>query len=269
MLLILGQGYSGTFIANAARAAGLSVTGVTRSGGPGLIRFDSPDLPDRIAAATHILSSVPPESETADGDDPVLARFGGQLRAHEGWLGYLSSTGVYGDAGGAWVDESAPVGHGRRTARTAADLRWQELGAAVLRLPGIYGPGRSALEQVRAGTAKRVLRPGHRFSRVHVEDIAGATLAAIAADWRGPLNIADTHPEEPARITEYACALLGAPPPPLLALDDAALSPMARRFWTERRLVSGEKLRRALGYRLRHPDYKAGLTAIHERTIAR
>ncbi len=263
MLLILGQGYSGGRIAAAARAQGLAVQGVTRAGGDGLLAFDSPEVAQAISAASHILSSVPPVGEAA-GDDPVLARFGALLRGHPGWIGYLSSTGVYGDAAGAWVDEGATVGGGRRTGRTAADLAWLELGASVFRLPGIYGPGRSALDQVRAGTARRIDRPGHRFSRVHVADIAGAVLAAIAADWRGPLNIVDDWPDEPARVTEFACRLLGAPLPPLRSLDEAALPSVARGFWTERRLVSGLRLRTALGYRLQYPDYKAGLTAIHQ-----
>ena len=262
MLLILGQGYSGGRIAAAARAAGLAVQGVTRAGGDGLLAFDSPQVADAIAAATHILSSVPPAGEAA-GDDPVLERFGPLLARHRGWIGYLSSTGVYGDAAGAWVDEDAPTGGGRRTGRSAADLAWQGLGAAVFRLPGIYGPGRSTLDQVRAGTARRIDRPGHRFSRVHVADIAGAVLAAMAANWRGPLNIVDDWPDEPARVTEFACRLLGAPLPPLRTLDEAALPPAASRFWTERRLVSGHRLKTALGYRLHYPDYKAGLTAIH------
>lgn len=260
MLLILGQGYSGAFIAAAARSAGMMVLGVRRSAAPGCISFDDPALGEALGSASHILSSVPPES--ASGEDPMLARFGPALKARKGWLGYLSSTGVYGDTGGAFVDETAPVGAGRRTARTAADLGWQALGATIFRLPGIYGPGRSALDQVRAGTARRVDRPGHRFNRIHVEDIAGAVLAAMDADAGGIFNIVDEAPAEPRHVTEFACGLLGAPMPPLLPIDMAALSPMARGFWAERRLVAGRKLGDKLGYRLRHPDYKTGLTAI-------
>ncbi|TPE60541.1 SDR family NAD(P)-dependent oxidoreductase [Sandaracinobacter neustonicus] len=259
MLLILGQGYSGTFIARAAHAAGQQVLGVRRQGGEGLIAFDDPALPDAIASASHILSSIPPDSS---GADPVLTRFHGLLAHHGGWLAYLSSTGVYGDAGGAWVDEATPIGSGRREARTEADLGWQALGATIFRLPGIYGPGRSALDQVRAGTARRIDRPGHRFSRIHVADIAGAVLAAMQQRAQGIFNITDDLPAEPRHVTEFACRLLGAPLPPLLPLDDATLPPMARAFWTERRCVSGRKLARETGYRLRHPDYKAGLLAI-------
>lgn len=257
-LLILGLGYSATRIAAEARAGGWRVTGVRRQAGEGVLAFDDPALPDLVATTTHLLSSVPPDAAT--GGDPVLSRFASQLAARTGWTGYLSSTGVYGDTGGAWVDEGAPTGQGRRTARSAADLAWQQHGA-VFRLPGIYGPGRSALDQVRAGTARRVDRPGHMFSRIHVDDIAGAVLHAMRADFRGILNVADDLPAEPRAVAEAACALVGAPLPPLLPLDMASLSPMARGFWTEQRRVANGRLTRTLGYRLKHPDYRSGLLA--------
>lgn len=261
MLLILGQGYSGTVLARAARAAGHEVLGVKRQAADGVMAFDDPALPGAIRAATHVLSSVPPDSAT--GRDPMLDRFSDQLKGHGGWVGYLSSTGVYGDTGGAWVDETAPVGGGRRSARTEADLGWQTIGATIFRLPGIYGPWRSALDQVRSGQARRVDRPGHRFNRIHVEDIAGAVLAAMAARAKGIFNVVDRLPAEPRHVTEYACGLLGAPLPPLEPIELQNLSPMARGFWTERRAVAGFRLERETGYRLTHPDYKAGLTAIH------
>lgn len=260
MLLILGQGYSGDHVAAAARSDGIDVLGVRRSAAAGCLAFDDPALPDAVASARHILSCVPPDS--ISGEDPVLARLGAALNARSSWVGYLSSTGVYGDTRGAWVDESARAGAGRRTARTAADFGWQAIGATIFRLPGIYGPGRSALDQVRTGTARRVDRPGHRFNRIHVEDIAGAVLAAMQAGAGGIFNLVDEAPAEPRHVTEFACRLLGAPLPQLLPIDLARMSPMARGFWTEQRLVAGRKMRDRLGYRLRHPDYKSGLTAI-------
>ena len=259
-LLILGLGYAASRIAAEARACGWEVTGVRRQAAGEALSFDDPDLPARIRAADAVLSSVPPDPDL--GGDPVLTRFGEALAGAKGRLLYLSSTGVYGDTGGAWVDESAPVGAGRRTLRTAADLGWQALGATILRLPGIYGPGRSALDQVRAGTARRIDRPGHRFSRIHVADIAGATLAVLKTGAAGIFNVVDELPAEPRAVTEYACQLLSRPFPPLEPLEAAALSPMAQGFWSERRVVAGGRLRRLTGYRLRHPDYKAGLEAI-------
>ena len=142
------------------------------------------------------------------------------------WLGYLSSTGVYGDTGGAWVDESAPTGSGRRTARATCDAAWLELDARVFRLPGIYGPGRSALDRVREGKAHRIDLPGQTFSRVHVDDIAAGVLAALAAP-AGAYNLTDDLPCGQNAVIEEACLLLGLPLPPLQTLDEAALSPMA------------------------------------------
>ncbi|MFQ3594827.1 MAG: SDR family NAD(P)-dependent oxidoreductase [Sphingomonadaceae bacterium] len=262
MLLILGQGYSATRIRRLAEARGLAVAGVRRTATADTLAFDDPAVRECLRASAIILSSVPPDRET--GADPVLARFGDVLASTDARLLYLSSTGVYGDTGGAVVDESAPVGGGRRSARTAADLAWQVLGATILRLPGIYGPGRSALDQVRAGTARRIDRPGHRFNRIHVDDIAGATLAIVESGARGIFNIVDALPAEPREVTEAACRLLGAPLPPLEPFDPATLSPMARGFWSEGRIVAGTRLLRTTGYRLSFPDYKAGLQAIAE-----
>ena len=176
-LLILGLGYTASRLGTRMWDAGWDVIGVRRTGSAEVLAFDDPALPDAIRGATHILSSVPPEGS----GDPVLTRHAEALRASPArWIGYLSSTGVYGDAAGAWVDETAPVGTGRRSARAAADLAWQALrpDLHVFRLPGIYGPGRSALDRL---AAPRVDAPGHRFSRIHVDDIVGAVIASFEA----------------------------------------------------------------------------------------
>ena len=262
-MFVFGLGYSASVIARELRARGWAVAGT----GGGALRFDD-DAQVRavLATASHVLSSAPP----ADGVDPVLARYGDALAEEHGgarWLGYLSSTGVYGDTAGAWVDESAPVGHGRRSARADADARWLALGARVFRLPGIYGPplgghkGRSALDRVREGRATRIDLPGQVFSRVHVDDIATGVIAGLDAP-AGAYNLADDLPCSQNAVTEEACRLLGLPPPPLQTLDEAGLSPMARDFYAENRRVANGKARRVLGWRPLYPTYREGLAAL-------
>ena len=249
-LLIFGLGYTARVIG--AQLAGWHVTGTTRDGRGGTLRFDDDGaVRAEIAAATHVLLSVPPEGDA----DPVLARYAPHLR---GWLGYLSSTGVYGDTGGAWVDESAPTGTGRRTARAAADAAWLERGARVFRLPGIYGPGRSPLERVREGKAHRVDVP-QVFSRAHVDDIARGVIAGFDAP-AGAYNLADDLPAPQNVVVEHAAALLGLPPPPFVPLD--SLSPMARGFYAENRRVANGKAKRVLGWRPLYPTYREGLRAV-------
>lgn len=260
-LLVFGPGYTaGRFIAHAARRGWL-VTTARRAAMDGAIALDdAPAVRATIANATHVLSSVPPDGD----DDPVLARYADLLAtAPAEWIGYLSSTGVYGDAAGAWIDESAAVGSGRRTARAAADLAWGTLHprSRVFRLPGIYGPGRSALDRVRAGKAHRIDLPDQVFSRVHVDDIVAGLAASLAAP-PGVYNLADDLPAGQNAVIEAACELLGLPWPPLLALEDANLSAMARGFYAENRRVANGRARRLLGWRPRFPDYRAGLAAI-------
>ncbi|MGI4877991.1 MAG: hypothetical protein ACRYG4_10970 [Janthinobacterium lividum] len=259
-ILILGLGYTTSRLAARLQAAGWQVTATRRLAGDGVLQFDDPAVAAAVAAASHIVSSVPPD---ADGD-PVLRQYGEALAAAPAvWLGYLSSTGVYGDTKGAWVDESADVGNGRRGARVAADLAWQGLrdDVRVFRLPGIYGPGRSAIDRVRSGTASRIDAPGHRFSRIHVDDIVGAVIASFDRGAPGIYNLADDAPASGAAVIEYACDLLGIRYPPLEALADARLSPMARGFYLESRQVAAGKMVRELGVRLRYPDFRAGLRA--------
>ena len=252
-LLIFGLGYTASRLAARMRSAGWQVTATTRATLP----LDSPAVGEAIASATHILSSVPP----AEGADPVLTLHTDALRAAPArWIGYLSSTGVYGDTGGAWVDESAVIGTGRRNARAAADLQWQALrpDVRVFRLPGIYGPGRSALDRVSAGTATRVDAPGQVFSRIHVDDIGSAVIASFDRP-PGIWNLADAEPASGNAVTEYACDLLGEPYPDVVPVS--ALSPMAQGFYTERRRIAATKMARDLGLRLRYPDFRSGLRA--------
>ncbi|MCA3256140.1 MAG: SDR family NAD(P)-dependent oxidoreductase [Alphaproteobacteria bacterium] len=261
-LLIFGLGYTASRLATRLTAEGWMVAGTRRSG---VLTVGSDAVAAEIAAATHILSSVPPEA----GADPVLAAHGAAIAASGAWLGYLSSTGVYGDTRGGWVDETAPVGGGRRDARTQADLAWQALrpaGVHVFRLPGIYGPGRSALDRVIAGDARRIDAPGQVFSRIHVDDIVAAVRAAMRRPRPGVYNIADDSPAPGRDPIEFACDLLGRSYPPLEQLDGAALSPMARAFYSECRRVANGRMKRELGIRLRYPDYRAGLRACLEET---
>lgn len=251
-LFVFGLGYTARVIAVELRDLGWRVEGT----GGGEIPFDDEDrVRGRLAQASHVLSSVPP----SEGADPVLSRYGDALR--HGWLGYLSSTGVYGDAGGAWVDESAPTGAGRRSVRAEADAAWLARGARVFRLPGIYGSGRSALDRVRAGKAHRINLPGQVFSRVHVEDIASGVIAALDAP-AGAYNLADDLPCSQNAVIEEACRLLGLEPPLLQSLDQADLSPMARAFYAENRRVANGKAKRVLGWRPRYATYREGLRAL-------
>ncbi|MBA4760677.1 NAD(P)-dependent oxidoreductase [Sphingomonas sp.] len=255
-LLIFGLGYSARHIAASLPAARIMATGSA-----GNLPFDDSDrVRFEIAQATHILSSAPPGEA-----DPVLAAYAAELADSAAWLGYLSSTGVYGDAQGAWVDESAPTGTGRRTARTAADTAWLELGARVFRLPGIYGPGRSPLDRIRAGEARRIDVPGQIFSRIHVTDLAAGVIAGFDAP-AGAYNLADDEPAPQSDVIAFGCRLLGLPVPPLVPLAEAQLSPQARAFYAENRRVANGKARRVLNWRPRFPDYRAGLRALSATT---
>lgn len=261
-LFVFGLGYAAKRVAATMRARGWHIEA---TGADGTLAFaDAGGVRAALATSTHVLSSVPP----GEAGDPVLEAYGAALG--ERWLGYLSSTGVYGDAGGAWVDESAPVvgtgANGRRSARAEADARWLEMGARVFRLPGIYGPGRSALERVREGKAHRIDLPGQVFSRVHVEDIAGGVAAAIAAEVPpGAWNLADDEPSSQNAVIEEACRLLGVPLPPLQSLEQANLSPMARGFYAENRRVANGRLRRMARWAPRFPTYREGLAALYPR----
>jgi nucleoside-diphosphate-sugar epimerase len=251
-LFIFGLGYSAKRIRRAMEARGWRVTATGRDAE--LAFEDETGVRAALGVASHVLSSVPPD---ANGD-PVLARYGDALQ-HE-WLGYLSSTGVYGDTDGAWVDESAPVGGGRRTARVKADGAWLERGARVFRLPGIYGPGRSAFERLAQGRAYRIALPGQVFSRIHVDDIASGVIAGLDGP-PGAYNLADDLPAGQNALIEEACRLMSLAPPSLATLEEAGLSPQARAFYGENRRVANGKARRVLGWRPRYPDFREGLRA--------
>jgi len=259
-MVIFGLGYTAQRLAERLAATGWRIAATGRAGG---ISFEDEErVKAALAEASHVLSSVPP----GEGDDPVLARYGGSLADGGRWLGYLSSTGVYGDTGGAWVDESAPTGGGRRGVRAEADRRWLALGARVFRLPGIYGPGRSAFNRLRDGTARRIGLPGQVFSRVHVDDIASGVIAALGAP-PGAYNLADDLPCPQNAVIEEACRLLGREPPPLQTLEQAGLGPQARAFYSENRRIANGKAKRVLGWRPLYPTYREGLRALSAITI--
>jgi len=260
-LLIFGLGYTAKRLAQKLAPLGVEVIGTGQSARAGVLTLQDPEVASHIASASHILSSVPPDR--ALGHDPVLALYGAHLAKTPAWVGYLSSTGVYGNCNGAWVDETAPTGGGRRDARTAADAQWQALRAdmRIFRLPGIYGPGRSAIDRVRAGERQRILAPGHVFSRIHVDDIVQCLIASMHNAATGIFNLADGQPAPGADVTAYACQLLGLEPAALTPLAEAQLSPMARGFYSECRRVAARRLARDLQIRLLYPDYRAGLRA--------
>jgi nucleoside-diphosphate-sugar epimerase len=273
-LLIFGLGYSGQAIARAALAAGFTVTATSRSPGSKvaspvrIIPFD--DAVGAISQATHMLATAPPR----DAGDPVLARYAGDIRTAEAlqWIGYLSTTGVYGDRGGAWVDEAtqAAPSSERSQRRLEAEGAWTEVAAGrpldLFRLAGIYGPGRSALDEVRAGRARPILSAGHAFGRIYVEDIAGGVMAAIAHPPAGMrvLNFSDDEPAEPASVIAEAAALAGVPAPLAIPLAQAraGMSEMALSFWAENRRVRSKATQDAIGYRWQAPTYREGLRAI-------
>jgi nucleoside-diphosphate-sugar epimerase len=278
-LFCFGLGYSAGFLARRLLAKGWRVSGTCRGAekqarlraeGVAAHLFDRArplaDAGAALAGITHLLSSVPPD----EAGDPVLDQQRAEIDAvapNLAWIGYLSTTGVYGDRAGGWVDELsalAPSGErGRR--RVAAESAWLALRqqAHLFRLAGIYGPGSSALDTVRAGRARRVIKPGQVFSRIHVEDIAQVLEASMARPNPGAAyNVCDDDPAPPAEVIAYACSLLGVAPPPEVPIEAAELSPMARSFYDDNKRVDNARIKRELGVVLRYPNYRAGLKAI-------
>ncbi|MHA7884504.1 SDR family oxidoreductase [Nitratireductor rhodophyticola] len=274
---IFGAGYSGRAIAREVAGEAALVAGTTRSAGnaerlkhAGIVPFlfqdtVSPDVKEALATTTHLIVSVAPDA----AGDPVLiaAReiISGAMPALK-WIGYLSTVGVYGDHGGAWVDETAPCDpvSDRSKQRLVAENDWLQLGeelglpVAIIRLSGIYGPGRNPFCNLEAGKARRIVKPGQVFNRIHVDDIAGATAHLARRFETGIFNVTDDAPSPPQDVVAYAAALAGQAAPPEVAFEDAGLSPMGRSFYGECKRVSNARLK-STGYRMRHPDYRAAL----------
>ena len=289
-LFCFGLGYSALALAETLLAEGWGVAGTCRAAekqadfarrGVEALLFESdrPLVESAFEGVTHVLQSIPPGAE----GDPVLPMHGAMLarRRQIRWFGYLSTTGVYGDRGGDWVEEHddlQPTGErGRR--RVAAEVGWSRLLYAeglplhVFRLAGIYGPGRSALDSLRAGTAKRVIKPGQVFSRIHVADIVQVLRASMARPNAGAVyNVCDDDPAPPWEVVEYAAELLGIPAPPAVPFEQAELSDMARSFYDDNKRVRNDRIKRELGVQLMYPSYREGLRALsssHSRDISK
>ena len=277
-LLSFGHGYSAQALSRLLAGPDWRIIGTTRnpdtagairaSGAEPLI-WPAENSAPALAEATHLLISVAP---TKTGD-PVLAALGEQIAAAAPqleWVGYLSTVGVYGDHKGGWVDETTPLtpSTARGEWRKRAEADWAAipgLALHIFRLAGIYGPGRGPFAKVRAGTARRIIKPGQVFSRIHVEDIAQVLAASLARPRPGAIyNVCDDDPAPPQDVMAFAAELLGLPVPPAIAFEDADLSPMARSFYAESKRVRNTLIREELGVELIYPGYREGLAAMVE-----
>lgn len=272
-LLCIGFGYSARALARRLEPRGWQVTGTSRAPDDSKLLAFNGSAPLRASVfdgISHVLVSAPPGEQ----GDPVLlchaADFANRA-AQFAWVGYLSTTGVYGDRQGDWVDEDSPLtpstDRGRR--RLDAENAWlglyvtSGLPVHIFRLAGIYGPGRNQLESIKDGSARRIVKPGQVFSRIHVDDIAGVLEASIARPSPGrACNVCDDEPCPPQDVIVHAARLLGQPPPPEIAFEDADLSPMARSFYAESKRVSNRRIKEELGYRLLFPTYREGLKSL-------
>ncbi|MCB1335113.1 MAG: SDR family oxidoreductase [Roseivivax sp.] len=275
-LLTLGHGYSSTALAELLIPQGWRVMGTTRSAdragaiaatGVEPVLWQAEPLALALAQADHLLISAAPGPE----GDPALALIGPQIAAHAPrlrWAGYLSTTAVYGDHAGGWVDETTALtpAAARGKARVAAEAAWAGIAGMplhIFRLAGIYGPGRGPFAKLRAGKAQRVVKPGQVFSRIHVDDIAQVLAASIARPNPGAAyNLCDDDPAPPQDVLLYAAELMGVDPPPEVPFDQAELGPMARSFYAESKRVRNDLIKQELGIALRHPDYRSGLRAV-------
>ncbi|WP_279359578.1 SDR family oxidoreductase [Methylobacterium indicum] len=275
-LFVFGLGYTAGHFAARERARFASVTATRQApaaiDGATLRVFSPEDVDPRIAGdlarADAILVSIPPDS----GHDPALHAFADAIaKSPARWIGYLSTIGVYGDQGGAWIDEATPPTptHQRTRDRVAAEEAWLALGARtgkavqVFRLSGIYGPGRNAFEKLRQGKAQRIVKPGQVFNRIHVDDIATTLAASLDRPRPGAVyNVTDDEPAPPQDVTAFAADLAGLPLPPAVDFDTASLSPMARSFYGENKRVRNRRIREELGVELAYPTYREGLRGL-------
>lgn len=225
-------------------------------------------LDEDLQKATHVILSIPPDEH----GDPALIQHRDSLdRAKDlEWIAYYSTVGVYGNFDGAWIDESADTSplNRRSRHRVEAEAAWRDYAAArglpllILRLAGIYGPGRSAFDKLRDGTARRIVKPGQVFNRIHVEDIGRVTAIAAQRKLAGTFNLADDEPAPPQDLVTYAAQRMGVAPPPETAFDTAEMTEMARSFYSDNKRVSNKAIKQALGIELLHPTYREGLDAI-------
>lgn len=275
-LLSFGHGFSARALAARLLPQGWQIIGTTRSAdkaevlrheGVTPVLWPDEDLAPALASATHLLISAAPDA----AGDPVLARYRdaiAEAAPRLGWVGYLSTTGVYGDHAGGWVDEATPLTPStkRGQMRVEAEAAWQAIPGLplhIFRLAGIYGPGRGPFEKVRQGTARRIVKPGQVFSRIHVEDIAQVLEASIARPNPGAIyNLCDDDPAPPQDVIGHAAELLGLPLPEEVAFDAAEMTPMARSFYAESKRVSNRRIKEELGIDLLYPDYRSGLRAL-------
>ena len=270
-LLSIGHGYSAQALARRLLPQGWQIIGTTRTeAGAAALRatgvqalvWPGADLGAALAQATHLLTSVAP----GDGE-PVLQAIGPQIAASQlQWVGYLSTTAVYGHHNGDWVDEATPLAPttARGAARVQAEADWTALGLPlhIFRLAGIYGPGRGPFEKVRDGSARRIHKAGQVFSRIHVDDIANVLHAALLRPHPGIYNVCDDDPASPEDILGLAAELLGLPPPPIVPYEQADMTPMARSFYAENKRVRNDRIKAVLGVKLDYPTYREGLAAI-------
>jgi nucleoside-diphosphate-sugar epimerase len=262
LMLALGLGFVAGFLSARLEAQGWQVVGTRRSQHSDGAVIPLEEAAALVPRASAVLSSIPP----GESGDPALLVLASALEENPvPWIGYLSTTGVYGDRGGRWAfedDTPTPLSIEAKR-RNEAERAWRAVGGQVFRLPGIYCPGRSTFDKLRAGTERRIDKPGQIFSRAHADDIAAALQASMARPNPGRIyNICDDEPAPTAEVTAFAAQLLGIAPPPLVPFAQADLSPMGRRFYAECKRVSNARAKAELGWRPRFPTYREGLTAI-------